>query len=67
MKSVRPYLRRLPSLHVVQVVILDTAAARKSTPEILKLHGIPSDRSPDLLSVKEGSPTKRSRTAVKAD
>lgn len=44
---------------------METAAARKSTPEILKLHGIPSDRSPDLLPEKTASQPKRGRAAAK--
>ena len=31
-----------------QVVVLETQTARKSTAQILELHGIPADRSPDL-------------------
>ena len=32
----------------MQVVVLQTDAAHKSTAQILELHGIPADRSPDL-------------------
>ncbi len=32
----------------LQVVVLETQTARKSTAQILELHGIPADRSPDL-------------------
>lgn len=58
-------LRLTSATRAAQVVILETAAARKSTPDILKLHGIPCDRSPDLLPEKPASPTKRGRIAAK--
>ncbi len=35
-------------LRLLQVVVLETEAAKKSTAQILELHGIPADRSPDL-------------------
>ena len=47
-RSRRPRARLSDALATTQVVVLETQTARKSTAQILELHGIPADRSQDL-------------------